>query len=51
MHKAKKEVWTMMDEWKNTKVARVRSAWDGNKCRMYLACLVGMDEVLEASFD
>lgn len=40
-----------MDEWKNTKVERVHSSWDGNKCTMYLACPIGMDEVFEASFD
>ena len=50
MHKAKKEVWTMMDEWKNTKVARVHSSWDGNKSRMHFACPVGMVKVLNASF-
>ena len=25
VHKAKKEVWTMMDDWKSTNVARVHS--------------------------
>lgn len=45
-----KEVWTMMDEWKSTRVARVHSGWDGNKSKMHLACPTSMAEVLEASF-
>lgn len=51
MHKAKKEVWTMMDEWKSTKVKRVHFRCHGNKSRMHLACPTGMAKVLEASFD
>jgi len=50
-HKAKKEVWTMMVEWKSTKVVRVISGWDGNKSKMHLACHASMAEVLKASFD
>ena len=50
-HKAKEDVWTMMDEWKSTKVARLHFGWDGNKSNMHLACLAGMVEVLEAYFD
>jgi len=50
-HKAKKEVWTMMDEWKSTKVARVHSDLDYNKSSVHLACLVDMAEVLEVFFD
>jgi len=41
----------MMDEWKSTKVERVHSGWDDNGSRMHLACLVGMVEILEGSFD
>ena len=51
MHKAKKEVWTIMHEWKSTKVSRMHYGWDGNKIKMFLAFPISMIEVLEASFD
>ena len=44
-------VWTMMDEWKSTRVERVHFDWDGNKSNIDLACPVGMVKVLEASYD
>lgn len=49
--KAKKEVWTMMDEWKSTKVARLHYNLDYNKSSVHLACLVDMNEVLDVFFD
>ena len=52
MHKAKKDVWTiLMDEWKSTKEAGVHFGWDGHKSRMHLACPIVMAKVLEVSFD
>jgi len=51
VHKAKDKVWTMMDEWKSTKVEGVHFGWDGNKSRMHLACPASMDKGLEAAFD
>jgi len=50
-HKAKKQVWTMMDKWKSTKVAKVHSNLDCNKISMHLSCLVDMVEALEVFFD
>ena len=50
-HKAKKEVWTMMDEWKSTKVSKVYFDFDCNKSSVHLACLVYMAEVLEVFLD
>lgn len=49
-HKVKKEVWTMMDEWKGTKAGKVHSYLYCNKINMNLAYLVDMSEVLEALF-
>ena len=48
---ANKAVWTMMDEWKSTKLERVQSGWDGNKNKIHLACPTVMAEVLEVAFD
>lgn len=50
-HKAKKEVWTMMDEWKSTKVAKVHSDLYCNKTNFHLACPIDMVEFLEAFLD
>lgn len=50
-HKEKKEVWTRMDEWKSTKVARVPSDFDYNKDSVHLASLIDMVEILEVFFD
>ncbi len=47
-HKSKKEVWTMMDEWKSTKVAKVLSDFYFNKINFHLAFLVDMAKVLDA---
>ena len=41
-HKAKKEVWTKMNEWKSTKVARMHFYLDYNKSSVHLTCLVDM---------
>jgi len=49
-HKAKKEVWTRMDEWKSTKVSKVHSYLDYNESSVHLACLVHIVEVLEVLF-
>ena len=50
-HTVKKHQWTMMDEWKSTKVGKVNFDLDCNKSNVHLACPVDMVEVLEAFFD
>lgn len=51
VHKTKKGVWTMIYEWKSTKVENMHFGWDVNKSKMHLACPTSMAKVLEASFD
>ena len=50
-NKAKKEVWTMMDEWKSTRLEKVHSCWDGNKSKMHLLRHTGMVEIPMDSFN
>jgi len=42
VHNAKKKLWTIKEEYKNTKGVWVHSGWDGNKNRMQLQCPSGM---------
>lgn len=50
-HKAKKAFWTRMEDWKSTKVEKVRFDLDYNRNNVQLACLVDMLEVLKVFLD
>lgn len=49
-HKAKDEVWTMMDEWKGTKDEKVHSNLNCSEDNVHFEFLFDMVKVLVASF-